>query len=402
MSLDLHAIYTDLHAHPELSWAEHRTGAVVVKHLGELGLEIVAGLAGTGVAGILRNGEGPTVLLRADMDGLPVEELTGLEYASRERGVDPDGIDVPVMHACGHDVHVTALLGAVERLVATRDEWSGTLVALFQPAEERDGGAQALVREGLYERIPKPDIVLGQHVTGLPAGTVSVHAGAAMAAVDTFHVTLHGRGGHGSRPEVTVDPVLLASHAVVRLQGLVAREIAPAETGVVTVGSIHAGTKSNIIPAEARLEISVRSFNDATRDVLVDGVARVLRAESLASNAPREPEIVHGESFPVTFNDPEATERLRGVFRGVLGENRVGDLGRLSGSEDVGVLAAAAGAPLVYWFLGGFAPEPWTGPIDVFDPDLPSNHSAYFAPVIEPTLSTGVSALVAAAREYLG
>ncbi|WP_353808225.1 amidohydrolase [Agromyces sp. SYSU T00194] len=402
MAIDLEALYFDLHEHPELSFAEHRTAAVVAEHLTDLGLEVFAGIAGTGVAAVLRNGDGPTVLLRADMDGLPVQEETGLPYASVARGTDPMGRDVPVMHACGHDVHMTCLVGAVERLVAQRADWRGTLVAVFQPAEERDGGAKAMVEDGLYDRVPLPDVVLGQHISGHPAGTVVVHAGPAMAAVNAVTARMFGQGGHGSRPETAIDPVVMAAAAVMRLQTIVSREVSPKQTAVVTVGAIHAGTKSNIIAAEATLEISLRSFDPEVRTRMLASVERIIRAESDASAAPRPPEFTYGEDYPVTYNDPEATERTRAALQAALGESHVGDPGPVTGSEDVGVLATSAGAPLVYWFLGGFAPELFTVPLGTIEPSLPANHSPLFAPLPQPTLDTGVAAMTAAALEWLG
>jgi hippurate hydrolase len=307
------------------------------------------------------------------------------------------------MHACGHDVHATCLLGAAEALAASADEWAGTLVVLFQPAEEWGGGAQRMVADGLYDRVPRPDIVLGQHVAPFPAGFAAVRAGAAMAAADSIDITLHGSGGHGSRPETTVDPVYLAANVVTRLQGIVAREVAPADSAVVTVGQFHAGTKNNIIPPSARLGLSVRTFDDAVRDKVVAAIERVTRAEAQASGAPKPPEFDYAERFPLTVNDTAATARTVDALRRELGQGRVLDPGPISGSEDVGVLATAAGAPLVYWFLGGFDPSLFADVLETgrMPDNVPSNHSPYFAPLLEPTLSTGVRTLVAAAREWL-
>ncbi|MGW9631214.1 amidohydrolase [Agromyces sp. NPDC055520] len=404
MTLDLAAVYRDLHANPELSFQEHRTAGIVAETLEALGLTVTTGIGRTGVVGVLENGDGPVVLLRADMDGLPVLESTGLPYASTARGTDPDGNDVPVMHACGHDVHVTCLLGATERLVADRAAWSGTLVSLFQPAEEWGGGAEEMIADGLYERIPKPDVVLGQHVAPFPAGFAAVRGGVAMAGADSLTIRLHGTGGHGSRPETTVDPAYLAASTVVRLQGIVARELAATDAAVVTVGQIHAGLKNNIIPAEATLGLSVRTFDETVRTKVLAAIERIARAEAAASGAPREPEFDYEERFPVTVNEPAATERTAAALRGVLGEQRVIDPGVISGSEDVGVLATAAGVPLVYWFLGGSDPSLFGDALATgrMPDDIPSNHSPHFAPLIEPTLGVGVDALVAAAREWLG
>ena len=401
--MDLEALYRDLHAHPELSFAEHRTAGVVAGHLTELGLEVHTGIGRTGVAGVLRNGDGPTVLLRADMDGLPVREDTGLEWASTQTVEDEDGNTVPVMHACGHDIHITCLLGAVERLAATRDEWSGTVVAVFQPAEEHGGGAQVMVEDGLYSVVPDPDVVLGQHVTPFPAGMVGAHSGPAMAAVDAFEVTLHGRGGHGSRPETTIDPVVMAAATVMRLQTVVSREIAAQETAVVTVGTLHAGTKNNIIAADATLGISVRSFSEEVRAKTLGAVDRIIRAEAQASGAVQEPEVSWGERYPVTVNDPDATARVNAAFAAEFGAQAVLEPGALSGSEDVGNLATAAGVPLVYWMLGGGDPEKVLAAMaaGTVESDIPSNHSPHFAPLAQPTIGIGVRALVVAAREWL-
>ena len=401
--MDLEALYRDLHAHPELSFDEHRTAGIVAEQLTALGLEVHTGIARTGVAGVLRNGDGPTVLLRADMDGLPVLEQTGLPWASTATAPGDDGHPVPVMHACGHDIHITCLLGAVERLVATTDEWSGTVVAVFQPAEEHGGGAEVMVQDGLYTKVPVPDIVLGQHVTPLPAGMVGAHPGPAMAAVDAFEVTLHGRGGHGSRPETTIDPVIMAASAVMRLQTVVSRETAPQDTAVVTVGTLHAGTKNNIIAPSATLGISVRSFDETVRSHVLEGVDRILRAEAQASGSPHEPTVAWGERYPVTVNDVEATERVNAAFAAEFGAEAVLAPGPLSGSEDVGNLATAAGVPLVYWLLGGGDPEVVRAAMEAgtVDTDIPSNHSPFFAPLAQPTIGVGVRALVVAAREWL-
>ena len=405
-AVDLAELYRDLHRNPELSFQESRTAGIVADALSSWGYDVATGVGRTGVVGRLRNGDGPTVLLRADMDALPVEEKTGLEYASAARGVDPEGIDVPVMHACGHDMHVTCLLGAAERLVAERDSWAGTLMLVFQPAEELGTGAEAMVTDGLYERFGRPDIVLGQHVAPLPAGLLGLHPGPAFAAFDALKVTLHGRGGHGSRPETCVDPVVLAASVVMRLQGIVSREVAGGETAVVTVGTMRAGTKVNIIPDSAELQLSIRSFDPHVRQRVLAAVERIVNGEAQASGAERMPDIEAMESFPPLVNDPAACTRTLAGFTAVLGAGRVVDPGQVTGSEDVGVLATAAGVPCVYWILGGADPAAFSGTADLESvtrliASLPSNHSPLYAPVLEPTISTGVAALVAAARTWL-
>ena len=403
---DLAELYRDLHAHPELSYAEHRTAGIAAARLAGLGYRVTTGIGGTGVVGRLSNGPGPTVLLRADMDALPVLEQTGLDYASTARGTDKDGTDVPVMHACGHDMHVTCLLGAAAGLAATASDWQGTLLLVFQPAEEGGGGAQAMIDDGLYERFAPPDIVLGQHVMNLPAGVLGVHAGPAFAAADELRVVLHGKGGHGSRPETTVDPILMAAATVLRLQGVVSREIAADDASVLTVGALQAGTRSNIIPDKAELLLSLRSFDPKVRGRALAAIERIVRAEAAASGAPREPEIIPTISFPLLVNDKDAAARLIDLFNN-SGVGWALDPGPLTGSEDVGVLATAAGVPCAYWLFGGADPALFAGVTSVDEAravvdGLPSNHSPLFAPVIEPTITTGVAALTAAARDWLG
>lgn len=386
-------LYRDLHRHPELSFEETRTAAIAAARLRAAGYDVLEGVGRTGVVGVLRNGDGPTVLLRADMDALPVAEDTGLEYSSTVDGV---------MHACGHDVHVSSLVGAADRLAQTTGEWAGTLIALFQPAEEVGGGAQAMLDDGLYEKVPVPDVVLGQHVGPAPAGAVGAHPGAAFASANSIDITVFGRGGHGSRPETTIDPVVLAAAIVLRLQTIVAREVAPQDTAVVTVGRLIAGTKNNIIPETATLGLSVRAFSEEVRTRVLGAIERIVRAEAEASGAP-EPHIDYAESFPVTVNEEAATERTTAAFRAAFGDAAVLDPGEVSGSEDVGLLATAAGAPLVYWILGGADAQTYLAAASAgtLDRDVPSNHSPHFAPVPEPTLTRGVEALVTAARAWL-
>ncbi|OJY39674.1 amidohydrolase [Pseudonocardia sp. 73-21] len=401
--MSLADLYRDLHSHPELSFQETRTAGVVADRLRSLGVETTTGVGGTGVVGVLRNGAGPTVLLRADMDALPVLERTGLEYASTARAVDRDGHEVPVAHACGHDVHVACLLGAVEALLARRDTWSGTVLAVFQPAEEVGGGAQAMIDDGLFERFGRPDVVLGQHVAPLPAGVLAVRPGPAFAGSDTVRVTLHGAGGHGSRPETTVDPIVMAAATVMRLQTIVAREVGGTETAVLSVGTLRAGTKENIIPDDAELGLTVRSFDPAVRTRVLAAVERIVRAEAAASGAAEDPDITVLDTFPPLVNDEDAAARTAAAL-GAVGP--VVDPGLVTGSEDVGLFATAAGVPCVYWLLGGADPAAFAGATSRDElvavvASLPSNHSPLFAPVVEPTLATGVRALVAAAQEWL-
>ncbi len=403
---DLADLYRDLHQHPELSFEEVRTAGLVADRLTGLGFGVHTGVGGTGVVGLLANGSGPTVLLRADMDALPVQEETGLPYASAARGTTGDGVDVPLMHACGHDMHVTCLVGAAARLAGDRAGWRGTLQVVFQPAEEVGRGARAMVADGLFDRFGRPDVVLGQHVAPAPAGTIGLRPGPSFAGSDRIRIALHGKGAHGSRPETSVDPIVLAAATVMRLQGIVSREVAGTVTAVVTVGSLHAGTAGNIIPDRADLELSVRWFDQEVRDRVLAAIERIVRAEAVASAAPRDPDIELLEAFPPVVNDIEACARLHPVLSGVVGPGRVIDPGPVTGSEDVGILATAAGAPCVYWLLGGADPALFADAGGVADivrvvQTLPSNHSPHFAPAVEPTVRVGVAALVAAAREWL-
>ncbi|MEU9998362.1 amidohydrolase [Streptomyces sp. NPDC050848] len=403
----LRAVYEDLHAHPELSFQEFRTAGVVAALLREQGWEVTEGVGGTGVVGVLSNGEGPVILLRADMDGLPVEEATGLPYASQETAVDGEGNEVPVMHACGHDMHVTCLLGATAQLAAARAEWRGTVVAVFQPAEEV-GGAPAMIEDGFLERFPRADVCLGQHVSPAPVGFVGTRPGPVMAASDSLRVRLFGRGGHGSTPETTVDPIVMAAAVVMRLQTVVSREVGAAQTAVVTVGSLHAGTKENIIPDTADLRINIRSTTPAVRDRVLAAVERIIRAEAAASGAPKDPEITGINAFPVTVNDDRATGTVLTAIAEVLGRERVFTLPQtLTGSEDFGVFGTALGVPSVFWHFGGADPalfrhiDPEVLLTDGLPDTIPANHSPHFAPVPDPTIRTGVATLLAAAAAWL-
>ncbi|NJP45755.1 amidohydrolase [Actinacidiphila epipremni] len=399
----LEALYEDLHRHPELSGQEHRTAGKAARALTEAGYEVTEGVGGTGVVGVLRNGDGPVVMLRADMDALPVRENTGLPYASEAVADGPDGESVPVAHACGHDMHVTALAGAAALLARLRAHWSGTVLAVFQPAEELMAGARAMIADGLFERFPRPSVVLGQHVGPLPAGMIGHREGPVMAGADVGDVQLFGRGGHGSRPEATVDPVLMAASVVVRLQGIVAREVPAAETAVVTVGRLQAGTKENVIPDTARLGISVRSYTPQVRRLVIDAIERIVNAEAAASGAPKPPVITWSPGAPVLVSDPEATRAVGADLAAHFGAERLLPLPPIAASEDVGLFGEAAGVPTVFWFWGGTDAAATLaafqeGRLD----ELPSNHSPEFAPVLQPTLTTGVEALVVAALGRLG
>ncbi|MFG2285902.1 amidohydrolase [Streptomyces sp. NPDC048595] len=391
---DLVALYEDLHRHPELGFQETRTAAEAARRLADHGYEVTTGIARTGVVGVLRNGPGPVVLLRADMDALPVTENSGLEYASTVPGV---------MHACGHDVHVTCLLGAADLLAAGREHWSGTLIALFQPAEEVGSGARAMVDAGLYSKglVPTPDVVLAQHVAPFGAGLIAYCPGACMAAADSLEITFHGTGGHGSRPETTVDPILMAASFVQRVQSVVAREVAPKDRVVVTVGSFHAGDTANVIPDRAVVRLSVRTFDETVRTAVLAAVDRIARAEAAASGADRAPETELLDSFPVTVNDAATLRGVNAEFTRLFGEQRLFAYEPATGSEDAGLLATAAGAPLYYWWLGGWDPQEFRAALAAgrLAQDIPSNHSPHFVPVVRPTLTMGVEALTAAALD---
>lgn len=396
-------LYKDLHRHPELGFREHRTAAIVADRLRASGFEVTTGVGKTGVVGVLKNGPGPTALLRADMDALPVREDTGLDYAGTATATDEHDGTVPVAHACGHDLHTTCLLGAARILATDRSGWTGTLLLVFQPAEELGAGAQAMVDDGLFDRFPKPDVVLGQHVAPLPAGKIAGHPGPSYAGSDSLRVRLVGRGAHGPMPEASVDPIVLAAATVLRLQTVVSREIPSTATAVLTVGSIHAGDAANVIPGHAEIQLNIRSYDTAVRRRILDSVERIVRGEAATAGAPEDPTITEIERFPVVTNDADALRTSLEAFATWLGQDNILDPGAGAGSEDVGILATSAGAPLSYWLLGGADPSLFTTG-DMTDPALltvPSNHSPHYAPVIEPTLPIGVAALVTAARTWL-
>ncbi|WP_144794360.1 amidohydrolase [Kocuria palustris] len=390
----MHDLYRRLHAHPELSMQEHRTAQLLEDALAELGIESFR-CGGTGVVGIIRNGDGPVVGFRADTDGLPIREDSGVDCASTDTGRLDDGTEVPVMHGCGHDTHVTALLTAARVLMSMRDRWSGTLVLIFQPGEETAAGSRAMVDDGLWDRAPKPEVVYGQHVMPGIAGTVRLVAGPVMSYADSWRVTVHGRQTHGSQPENGVDPIVLGAHIVTRLQGVVSREIPALRSAVVTVGTFHAGLKENIIPADAQFTLNIRSLDDDVRETVLAAVRRIISAEAAASGAP-EPRIEELYRFPRNLNDAEETEALRKHLVQALGEDSVLETEPMMGSEDFGTLAESIGVPSVFWFFGGFTPEQMAAE------NPPVNHSPQFAPVLEPTLSTGLAAVMAAVLGKLG
>ncbi len=390
----LHDLYRHLHAHPELSMQEHETATLIEDRMGSLGYDTQR-CGGTGVTAVLRNGDGPVVAFRADTDGLPVAEDSGVDYASTARGTLPDGSDVPVMHACGHDTHITCAIGAATLLAQDTSAWAGTVVFVFQPAEETGSGADAMVADGLWDKVPRPEVVYGQHVWPGLAGTVQLSSGPAMAVADAWRVTVRGRGGHGSRPEDTIDPIVLTAYMIVRIQGIVARETAAQSAAVITVGTIRAGLKENIIPATAEFTLNVRTLDEQVRSRVLTALRRVLHGEATASGAP-EPVIEELYTFPLLVNDVDAATEVLEVLGAELGADQVSLSPAKMGSEDFGHLPQAAGAPGVFWFFGGMSKARLDGP----DP-VPANHSPQFAPVLEPTLSTGVRAAYTMLRHRL-
>jgi amidohydrolase len=382
-------LYVQLHRQPELSMHETQTAAEIDRRLRDFGYGVQH--IGGGVVGVLANGEGPTVLMRADIDALPVTEQTGLPYASTATAVDA-GATVGVMHACGHDIHITAALGAAQLLAEVSAAWSGTYVALFQPGEETAAGAQSMLDDGLVNKIPRPDVALAQHVLPSPAsGEVGTRSGPFLSAGDNLKITVFGEGSHGSMPHLGVDPVVLCAAIVSRLQGIVSREVEPGVFAVVTIGSIQVGTKSNIISDYGILLLNMRTYDEEVRQQLKDAIQRIVRAECLASGSPQEPTFEYYEQCPLTDNDPDVTAKVHAAFEAHFGADRVKHLDRQTASEDFSLLPVAFGTPYTYWGFGGFA---------VGTPSFP-NHSPFFAPAIQPTLKTGTEAAVVAASAFL-
>ena len=395
------AFYQDLHRHPELSHQEHDTARRVAGRLQGDGFAVTAGIGGTGVVGVLANGSGPAVLLRAELDALPLREATGAPFASTVTTTDASGMEVGVDHACGHDLHMAAMTGMAALLAGHRDRWHGTLITLFQPAEETGEGAQDMVDDGLFKKIPVPDVALAQHLLPGIAGTVRTRSGPFMSAADSLEVTVYGRGGHGSTPQSTVDPVVLAAMIIIRLQTIVSREVAPGDIAVVTVGSCHAGTRSNVIPDHAVLELNLRSYSAATRQRMLEAVQRIVRAECQASGSPKDPEFKTTLTFPVTSNDPAVTDRVAQAFAAHFGDN-ADEIPRQTVSEDFSKIPDAAGVPYTYWGLGYTDRDTYLAAEKAGHLEhLTSNHSPKFLPPMQPCLRTGTEALLAAALAWL-
>lgn len=401
MLSEMESIYKDIHAHPELSMQEQRTAQLAAAYLKKYGWQVTAGVGGTGVVGMLKNGEGSTVMLRADMDALPVTEATGLPYASTVRATDEAGIEVGVSHACGHDLHVTWLMGTARLLAQHKDLWRGTVLAVFQPGEEVGRGAQAMIDDGMTAHFPKPDIILGQHVMVGIAGSVGHRSGAILSGGDSLQVTLFGRGSHGSQPQTSIDPVIMAAATTLRLQTIVSREISPDDSAVLTVGALQAGTKENIIPDQATLKLNIRTFKEDVRAHVMAAVKRICCAECQASNAPREPEFTTISHYPLTENDAAATARVAEAFDAIFGEGSY-ETPRRSASEDFSVFGRAWGVPYVFWFVGGTDKEIFLeAQKNKALNTIPSNHSPKFAPVLHPTLKTGFQTMITAAAVWL-
>ena len=399
------ALYKDLHANPELSLHEKRTAAIIAKELRETGFEVTENVGGYGVVGVLKNGEGPVILVRTDLDALPVKEQTGLPYASSLTTKDDLGRDVPVMHACGHDIHMACFVGTARALNQLREQWSGTVIMIGQPAEERILGARAMLRAGLYSRFPTPDKAIALHCqSDLPHGVVGIRDGYAMANVDTLEIVVRGDGSHGSQPQSGKDPILLASQIVVALQTIVSREVKPGDPAVVTVGSFHGGTKANIIPDEVRLQLTLRSYLAETREHLIASIKRITMslAEAAGMPAGKMPEvIVTDESTPSLYNTPELVNRVRSSLEAAIGAGNLASIDPTMGGEDFAEFGITKEkVPLCMFRLGTQSPED-IAKAKAEGITLPSLHSPFFKPVPEPTILTGVQAMTAVVLDLM-
>ena len=394
-------LYSWFHQHPELSFHEEKTSARFADELEKAGCQVTTGVGGFGVVGLLKNGEGPVILVRTDLDALPISERTGRPYASTVETKDERGVTVGVMHACGHDIHMTTLLGTARFLASHKGDWSGTILFLGQPAEERGSGANAMIADGLFERFPRPGACVALHCSAdLAVGKIAVREGYLMANVDSVDIHFHGTGGHGAYPHKTVDPIVVASRFVLDVQTLVSREIAPTEAGVVTVGSIHGGTKHNIIPDDCHLQLTVRSYSDEVRKLLLDGIRRKANA-SAASAGAAAPEVVVSEGTPSLYNDDELTGRLLPAFQAVLGKDNVTEASPVMGGEDFSQYSRQGGMPGVLFWLGTVEPARLARYQSLGVPS-PGLHSAEYYPDPEPALRTGITAMSAAVLELVG
>jgi amidohydrolase len=397
---DSYALYRDLHQDPELSAHETQTAAKLAARLRGLGYEVTEHIGGTGIVAIMKNGTGPVVMLRTELDALPVEEKTGLPYASKVHTKDDAGADVPVMHACGHDLHMAALVGTAAIMAHSKNTWHGTLMLVGQPAEETITGAKHMIDAGLFKQFPKPDVAVALHVgNSLPVGKVGVTPGIYDTNADSLRITIYGKGGHGSAPHTAIDPIVIAARTILALQTIVSREVKPTEMAVVTVGYIHAGTKNNIIPDQAELGLTVRTYKADVRKQVLAAIERIVKAEAAAAGAPREPSIERYEGTDAVYNDPALAQRLRGVLESALGSDDVLIEEPITASEDFAYFVEQ-GIPGFYFSLGGANPEKYAQ-AKAADERLPSNHSPLFAPDVDPALHTGIAAEVAVLRNLL-
>jgi len=397
---DAKALYLDIHQNPELSSHETQTAAKLATRLRGLGYEVAEHVGGTGIVAILKNGTGPTIMLRTELDALPVEEKTGLAYASKVRTKDDAGREVPVMHACGHDLHMAAIFATAVIMAHSKESWHGTLMLIGQPAEETIAGAKRMVDDGLFKRFPRPDVAVALHVGNeLPVGQVGLTPGIYDTNADSLRITIYGKGGHGSAPHTAIDPIVIAARTILALQTIPSREVKPGEMSVVTVGYIHAGTKNNIIPDQAELGLTVRTYKADIRKHALEAIARITKAEAEAAGAPREPTIEHYEATDAVYNDPALAQRLRGVLESALGKENVLTEDPQTASEDFSVFVEQ-GVPGFYFNLGGADPEKYAKAKST-GTRLPSNHSPFFAPDVDPALHTAITAEVAALRNLL-
>ena len=395
-------IYRDIHQNPDLSLQEARTAAIVAKHLSSFDFDVLQHIGGYGVVGVLQNGPGKTVLLRADMDALPISEDTNLSYTSTKKAQNAEGKEVSVMHACGHDMHTTVLMATAQLLHSARSSWKGTLICLFQPNEETAGGAQAMVDDGLYKKVPVPDIVLGQHIMTIKAGSIALRSGPILAGVDSFDIRIFGKGGHGARPDICIDPIVTAGHILTRLQTIVSREVKPGELGVISCGSIHGGSAANIIPDYVDMKITARAYSTQVQERLIKGIERVIKAECTASGATQEPSIKPIMHAPPTVN----AEAPYGILNESFQRYYQDDLckGEAKGaSEDFSVLATACNRPYLFWNFGCVDPEQWAEAERLGKTtQIPGPHTARFAPAIQPTMRAAVDSFSLAALTFLG
>ncbi len=397
---DAHALYVDLHQNPELSGHETQTAAKLAARLRAAGYDVTEHVGGTGVVAILKNGPGPVIMLRTELDALPVEEKTGLAYASKVRTKDDAGHDVPVMHACGHDLHMASLLGTAEIMARSKNTWHGTLMLIGQPAEETIGGAEGMLHDGLFTRFPKPDVAVALHVgNASPAGTVEITPGVYNTNSDSVRITIYGKGGHGSIPQSAIDPIVIAARTILALQTIVSREVKPGEMAVVTVGYVQAGTKNNIIPDHAEMGLTIRTRKPEVRQQVLAAIARITKAEAAAAGAPREPSVERYEGTDLVYNNPALAERLRAPLEAALGKDKVVTAEPITPSEDFSYFVEQ-GVPGFYFSLGGADPEKFAA-AKAAGTQLPSNHSALFAPDADPALHAGIEAEVAVLRNLL-